>query len=102
MRPANQKNKMKILFISRKYPPSVGGMQNFIYELIHYMDDKATIYKIASEIPVILLPLFYFYVLFNGWKMRNDVDIIHLCDGSLAPLGVILKLFTSKPVTITV
>ena len=40
---------MEILFISHKYPPSIGGMEKQSYELIQGMEAYAKVHKIVYE-----------------------------------------------------
>lgn len=40
---------MEVLFISHKYPPSVGGMQKQSYELIHGFEQSHKVHKIVHD-----------------------------------------------------
>jgi glycosyltransferase involved in cell wall biosynthesis len=90
---------MKILFITRKYPPKVGGMENYSYGLINNMScDKHIIALRRSQFHLIwFLPYSFLKSLFLFWR----VDIIYLCDALLAPMGYLLKIITRKPVFVT-
>lgn len=92
---------MRLLVISRKYPPSIGGMQEFASQFIRHLGEEDTVYPIAREVPRLLLPCFFISVIIQGWLMRKTVQAIHLCDGALAPLGLILKVVTRRPAAIT-
>ena len=50
------------------------------------------------------LPLFYPYALASALytARRKAVDVIHLADAMLAPIGVVLRTLLGKPVTATV
>lgn len=91
---------MRVLFISRKYPPAVGGMETQAFGLLSaFPGEKETILLGRSQ-----LHLFWFipYALVRGLVLGRRCDLIHLCDGLLAPVGLVLKLLLRKPVTVTV
>lgn len=91
---------MKVLFITRKYPPQVGGMEQFSHGLITSLDcDKEVISLNKSQKHLIWwYPLALIRAIF---KLRK-VDMVHIGDGVLARMGRCLKFFTKKPVVITV
>lgn len=91
---------MKVLFITRKYPPQTGGMESFSYGLINNIQcGKDTVILNKKQINLIWwLPYALIISLFKAKK----ADIIHLGDGLLAPLGLILKKITRRPVAVTV
>jgi len=95
---------MRILFITRKYPPSIGGMQKVSYELIQNMSKITETHTITWGRSQAFLPFFLTYAFFESlWIVyRKNIEIIHLCDGLLAPLGVVIKSLTNKPVTVTI
>jgi len=92
-----------LLFITRKYPPSVGGMQRLSYHV--------TTGVAAREPAVIIvwggsqkwLPLFIPYAAVKAlWLcITQSVDLIHLGDLVLAPIGLFLQAFTRLPVIAT-
>ncbi|HVC36237.1 MAG TPA: glycosyltransferase family 4 protein [Candidatus Dormibacteraeota bacterium] len=95
---------MKILFLTRKYPPSVGGMETFAYSLYNELQ-KQTETKLVKwggsnkYLPLILPWLFAQ----AAWQLiTTDIDIIHLQDGVLAPLGYILSRLFNKPMVIVI
>lgn len=94
---------MKVLFITRKWPPAVGGMETYSYELCFTLKDKVelSVRKLPGKVDgsppnPIALALFFirslFYVLFYGHRY----DIIHIGDFVLAPIGVVARLFARK------
>lgn len=90
---------MKVLFITRKYPPQVGGMEQFSFGLVNnFTGEKELIALNKSQknlwwwIP---------YALIVGIIKGFKVDIIHLGDVVLAPIGFVIKLITRKPVVVT-
>ncbi|MBU0671024.1 glycosyltransferase, partial [Patescibacteria group bacterium] len=90
----------RVLFITRKYPPQVGGMEQFSHGLISSIDcDKQTIILNKSQKNLIWwYPLALIRAIF---KLRK-VDMVHVGDGVLARMARCLKFFTKKPVVITV
>lgn len=95
---------MKAVFITRKFPPSVGGMERFAYDLYH---------AIAKETPTTLvkwggsnkwLPIIVPYLFVRGFfaVIFKRADIIHVQDGVLAPVGYVLSVLTRKPWVIVV
>lgn len=96
--------KTKVLFITRKFPPAVGGMEKYAFELSEALASKADIKLIKWGGSAKMLPLVlpYFLVL-SCWKLvTGKFDIIHLQDGLLAPMGVVLKTIFRKPLTVVI
>lgn len=62
---------MHVLFLSRKRKSDVGGLARFYNEL-------------SSRFP-----------------KKGKIDLIHLCDTTLLPLGILLKVILQKPLTVT-
>jgi glycosyltransferase involved in cell wall biosynthesis len=93
----------EILLITRKFPPSTGGMEKAAYELYRHLS-QITEVKLAKWggsnrwLPVVL-PYLFFKAL---WILLfNKVSVIYLQDGLLAPLGYLLKV-SKKPVVTTI
>ncbi len=93
---------LTILFITRKYPPSVGGMQQLSYHLIETARTKATVYAIKWGGSQVWLPLFVVYALIRALVIlaTRPVDVVHVGDPVLAPLGVILRRVGRRPVVV--
>jgi phosphatidylinositol alpha-1,6-mannosyltransferase len=91
---------MKVLFITRKYPPQIGGMESFSYGLINNIQcGKDTVILNKKQINLIWwLP----YAFIISLVKTRKADVIHLGDGLLAPIGLILKKISRRPVAITV
>jgi phosphatidylinositol alpha-1,6-mannosyltransferase len=88
--------KQRFLFITRNYPPKVGGLEAYSYHLIKEFEKNHTVFKIVLTRSIIhlfwFLPFSLLLALFLTWKHR--IGHIHLCDGVLAPVGVLLKFFS--------
>jgi glycosyltransferase involved in cell wall biosynthesis len=87
------KLKYPILFITRTYPPVIGGMETLSYHTIKTMADLTKIYAIKNPYGKKALPFFVVWAFFKAIiiLLFKDVKIIHLSDGVLAPAGVILR-----------
>jgi len=93
---------MDILFISYKYPPSIGGMQKQSYHLVNGFSDD-NVYKIIYDQSGSLI--YFFISLF--WrvpvllKANPNINIIHFNDGVCALCCVWMRLFRNKILTVT-
>jgi len=89
-----------ILYITRKFPPSIGGMQRFNAKLSSNLQSLTKVHLIAwggsqAFLPV-FLPCAFLRALLVSWT--SPVRVIYVSDGLLAPLGLLLKCLTGKPV----
>ncbi len=91
---------MKVLFITRKYPPQIGGMEKYSKGLIENIDCQKRI--IALKRSQWHLIWFIPYSIIKGFFMARDCDLIYFCDSFMALAAVILRRLTKKPVLITV
>src|SRR3989344_2249152 len=96
---------MKLLFITRKYPPAIGGMENYSFNLFENLK------KINSETYLIAnikgnKNLFFFY--FSAYKKgvqlikKHNITHVHMGDALLAPLGQRLRAKTGVKISITI
>lgn len=96
--------KQRFLFITRNYPPKVGGLEAFSYNLIREFEQNHAVFKIVltrSNIHLLwFLPYSLLCALFLTW--RYNIRHTHLCDGLLAPLGVVLKFFCGARLSISI
>jgi glycosyltransferase involved in cell wall biosynthesis len=94
---------VKLLFITRKYPPSVGGMEMLSYQVAREFARRADATVIAWGGSRKALPAFLPYAFLKALYLarRGTVDHIHLGDALLAPLGLALKLLTRRRTTAT-
>lgn len=93
---------MKVLFISRKFPPSVGGMEEHAYRLLQYLQKKVTVRSLVLKKSQIHLVWFLPYALFCGIYNAFFCDVVYLADGLLAPIGFVIRLITRKKVCVTI
>ncbi len=94
-----------ILFITRKHPPSVGGMQKLSQSLtkeVGRLTPTTTIYWGGSTL---FVPFFVVYAFLRAVftiPRSNHVKLIHLSDALLTPLGLALRTLLRVPVVVTV
>ncbi len=95
---------MKILYLTRKYPPTKGGMEKINFYLFVNLKKFADIELIFWDRSQKWLPFFlcYFLVKSSYILLAKKIDIIHLGDGLLSPLGLILKKLFHVPVAVTI
>ena len=90
-------------FVTRKYPPRVGGMERMSWELTSRMSQRRPIHVIALRSGSIWLPFFLassaLSILAGAITLR--IEVLHLGDSLLAPLGSLAKMF-DIPVCVTV
>lgn len=95
---------MTILFITRKFPPSTGGMENFAYELYTALSKETDVRLIkwggSNKYLPVVLP--YFLLRACWLLLRGGIDVVHVQDGVLAPLGYVLAKIFRKRFTIVV
>jgi phosphatidylinositol alpha-1,6-mannosyltransferase len=91
-----------ILFITRKYLPSVGGMQRLSYELTTRIAKKRRTHIICWGRDRQWLPLFVVWAFARAIYalLRDDIALIHLSDSLLAPLGLALRAIKQVPVVV--
>ena len=84
---------MRLLFLTRKFPPSVGGMEKLSAELAQALQQQAPTTVIAWGRSQLGLPLFLPVAFMRAaWAIRmRGVSHVHLGDALLAPLGLALK-----------
>jgi len=93
-----------ILFITRNYPPKVGGLEIYSYHLIRQFEKSCRVFKITSSRSRRHLVWFLPFCLIKAVRLcrRHPIHCIHLCDGLLAPIGLVLKHLTGARVTASV
>lgn len=91
--------KTSVLFIARKFPPSVGGMERFAYDLSNELSRQTRLRRIvwggSNKMLPLILPLFFLRACLV--LSRHNTDIIHIQDGVQAPLGWLLSRIFRLP-----
>jgi phosphatidylinositol alpha-1,6-mannosyltransferase len=95
-----------VLFITRKYPPSTGGMELFAYDLSSTLAGKLNLRLVkwggSGRLKAVLVAL-PFLTLTASWQLlRGKVDVIHAQDGVLAPTTYLLSKLFRKPFVVVV
>lgn len=95
---------MDVLFMARRFPPAVGGMEQFAYNLATSLSEKHRLIKItwggANKWLPLVLPVFFIRGL---WVlMTQRIDVIHMQDGVLAPIGWLYAKLSGKPYIVVV
>jgi phosphatidylinositol alpha-1,6-mannosyltransferase len=88
---------MKLLFISRAYPPVIGGIENHNYELAKRFSQSAETTLLVNTKGKKFLPFFLPYALIKTVLNAKKYDAILFGDGVLAIIGFFVVLFTKKP-----
>jgi hypothetical protein len=96
---------MKVLFLTRKYPPVVGGMENQSYNLIkNFKEINKENFLIANKKGNKFLPFFligsFFKALYLIWKEK--ITHLHLGDGLMALEGKWIKSLTGVKTMVTI
>jgi len=91
-----------ILFITRKYPPSVGGMQNLSHRLTTEVSKQTEAHVISWGGSQRWLPLFIVRAFIQALTVliRGNVTLVHIGDPVLSPLGVMLRVLGRVPVVV--
>jgi glycosyltransferase involved in cell wall biosynthesis len=94
----------KVLFITRKWPPAIGGMETYSFELTKALKNEALELKVlalpgkvdGSPPGLLALFIFVFKSLFFIVTHSNQYDVVHIGDFVLAPLGFIARVTSRK------
>lgn len=100
MKPVVKTTHKDVLFIARRFPPSVGGMERFAYDLSSALAGVVHLHKITwggsnRWLPIVLVGFFFR----ASWRLLIDrnISIIHMQDAVLAPIGWLLHFLFRKP-----
>ena len=94
--------KTRVLFLSRAFPPVVGGMENQNFALSVRLPEVCRVRTIANVRGKLFLPLFLPYAILAAWLLRARYDVLLLGDGVLSPVGYIASKLLRKPVVCVV
>ena len=94
--------KKKLLFITRNYPPQVGGMEKYSSDFYITLKDIIEVDLLKNSDGKWFLPFFFirsfFFILLYGHRYTH----IHFGDAVLTPLVLVAKLTTSAKTSCTV
>ena len=95
---------MKILFVTRKYPPSVGGMETaaaaLYAELSHRHDVRLIKWGGSNRWLPIVYPWLAMRSLVACW-LRGP-DVVYIQDGVMAPIGRLVQMLGRRPTVMTI
>jgi phosphatidylinositol alpha-1,6-mannosyltransferase len=86
----------RILFISRAYPPILGGIEMQNYGIAKALSEITETKIIANKYGKKMLPLFVPWVTLKSLFLLPSYDAVLFGDGVLSPVGVFLKFFYPK------
>jgi len=87
---------MKILFISRAYPPVIGGIENHNRDLALWLGKKTDLTLVANRHGKGFLPIFLPYAFIRALSGLYRNDVLLVGDGVLAPVVFVLSWFRPK------
>jgi len=95
---------MNILFISRKYPPSVGGMENYAYNLCHEFSKRHNVFKITLGKKQIHLFWFFPLAFLKGLYilLKHKISCVYIGDTVISPIGLFFQKVLKSNVIITI
>jgi phosphatidylinositol alpha-1,6-mannosyltransferase len=95
---------MRILFVTRKYPPSTGGMENAAYELYTALAGTNDVTLVKWGGANKLLPVVYPWLLVQALVkgIQKNPEVIYMQDGLMAPMGWVLKFLLGRPTVLTI
>ena len=92
-------NQIRVLFISRKHPPSTGGMERLSYHLIEEMRHRVQATAVTWGGSQKFLPFFLPYALVRSlWEARRGIDLVSAGDPIVALVGWIVKSIARVPI----
>jgi phosphatidyl-myo-inositol dimannoside synthase len=90
----------RVLFITRRYPPSVGGMEKLSYQITTRVGARRRI--MAMPGPQRNLVWWLPVAAVRAALASRGVDVVHLGDPVLSLVGLLVKAVSRKPVVMTV
>ncbi len=94
----------RFLFITRNYPPKVGGLEAYSYNLIREFELHNQTHKITLTKSNLHLFWFFPFCFIKALIicMKYRIAHIHLCDALLSPIGILLKILTKARISVSV
>jgi glycosyltransferase involved in cell wall biosynthesis len=89
---------MRILFISRAFPPVLGGIEKQNCEISKAIARQAELHPVVNPRGKVFLIPFIVIALFKAFTLRKKYKAILLGDGVLALLAFIIRRFSRVPV----
>ena len=103
---ASEKEKInpRVLFITRCYPPAVGGMERFakdLHDALAKETDQVTLSWGGSKKALIFI-LPYFFIKSCWIVARNNIEVIHAQDGVVSIFATLVGKLFKKPVVVVI
>ncbi len=93
---------MRLVFITKDYPPHQGGMARYSQDLKRNLSDVIGIDLLRHKGVKKTIPLFALRAIVQSILVRKRADLYHVSCGMLSPVGWAIRQLTGKPVSITV
>ena len=93
---------IRLLFISRTYPPLLGGMEKFAHDFYANYHKIGEIDLLANSGGKKKLPFFLIRVIFYLIIYSRNYNVIHVYDAVLSPLVFLIRLVSKAKVSFTV
>ena len=93
----NSSKNLRILFISRAFPPIVGGIERQNYEIYRHLSEKVDTKLVANRHGKYFLPIFIPYSIVYVLLLGSRYDVILFGDGILSIVAWVFRLFYSRP-----
>lgn len=95
---------MRILFISRKYPPVIGGMENYAFNLHQEFIKAHDVVDIILKKRQIHLLWFYPWIFIKGLFLilTKKIDLVYVGDGVLVSVAWIFQTIFRKKTVLTI
>ncbi len=93
---------MRILFVSRAFPPTIGGIEQQNADLARFLGDQCELTIIINRRGKSFLPVFLPWAFLRILWLLPHHDVLLLGDGVLAPIGAVAKYFNSRKAVVSV
>ncbi|MFB6295027.1 MAG: glycosyltransferase family 4 protein [Candidatus Nanohaloarchaea archaeon] len=97
---------LRVLLVSRKFPPSTGGMEEFSYQMLQALQQRddvavdAVTYGGSNRWLPFVLPALAVKTVIS--LVRNRPDVLYVTDGLLSPLAAACRWLFRLPTAVTV
>jgi glycosyltransferase involved in cell wall biosynthesis len=101
----NNSTPLRILFLARRYPPSVGGIQTHCYNLYHRLIEMCSVKLVALGRDSLLHLMWfvpYCFLVSLFCILFRRVDAIYFSDGVVCSIAPFLRLFTRMRFVVTI
>ena len=94
---------MNVLFITRKYPPSKGGMEKINHGIISNFPELDNAKIISWGRSQKLIPFFIVWAFLKSFYLLTfkKIDLVHFGDAALSFMASVIKKVFKVPVTVT-